>query len=533
MRLLNQASAEGRPPEAQVVLFSSSPRRREDIAKYIKRSKLKDEADLLSKISDADQTPPHIKLQEYPVWSTFPQELLTPPSELLGYPPAPASHSEVSDLSMPSPDITPRSTPQKSEEGNDSKRSSLVTSEADSDSMDLDSGAYQLPQGYISIPPLPAIGSIMSPFELGPQPGYFLGCAMPDWSVELTQALLSSTPANIQDLGFDPSMFGAYTQSAQLNDGTHSASFVTNCLYWLICVGQEDPSCTVNATYYLDQAKFSFLCMIRDQIAPGEACIVTLTVANALFNCLGHNTRLLELLTEIDEVTKIHLGENNPLRLTIAFEKNILQPNTRGSRLHDLEQLRQVYYRLQREYPTSRGPALMAKYHIAWATLENELRVDKRYSNFRPAKDMLEGLLQDFSSHFGPNRIETIMAAATLARANLRSGDAERAEEIIVDEVFPRVRENFPEDHPYTWEAKHRHAFFLFQLADDEPGLTCKRRLQHGEQLLREVVRDRRRVLGEGNKKSIESFKLLKAILEKQGKPQQAKSLWKWCARQL
>ncbi|KIW47931.1 uncharacterized protein PV06_00580 [Exophiala oligosperma] len=529
LRLLNQARAEGCPPEAQVVLFSSSPRRREDIARYIKRSKLKDEADLLSQISDTDETPPHIKLQEFPIASAIPQTLLTPLSDLLSYPPAPASHSEVSDLCMPSPDITPRSTPRHSEEGNESNRSSMVTSEADYDFMDLGPEAYQLPPANVSMPPQPVIGSIMRPFGLEPQSGFFLGCAIPNWSAEFTNALLSSTPASIQDLGFDPSRFGAYTQSPQLNDGTHSASFITNCLYWLICVGQEDP----NATYYLDLAKFSFLCMIRDRVSPGEACIVALTVANVLFNCLGHNKRLLELLKEIDEVTKMHLGENNPLRLTIAFEKNILQPSTHGRRLHDLEQLRHVHNRVQTEYPNSRGPALMAKYHIAWAMLENELRVDKRDRNFGPAKDMLEGLFQDFDIHFGPYRIETIMAAATLARATFRFGDAERAEELIVNQVLPRVRENFPEDHPYTWEAKHRHAFFLFQLADDEPGSTGKRQLQQGEQHLREVVRDRRRVLGEGNKKSIESFKLLKAVLEKQGKTNEANSLWKWCARQL
>ncbi|KIW16807.1 hypothetical protein PV08_03997 [Exophiala spinifera] len=533
LRLLNQARSEGRPREEQVVLFSSFPRRREDIAKYIKRSKLKDEDDLLSKISDADETPPHIKLLGSPIEPNFPQVLLTPPSELLCYPSAPVGYSDLLNLGMPTPDITPQSTPQRSEQGNESKRSSLATSEEGSYIMDLDPDSFYIPVGHTSLPPQPAIGSIIRPFKLEPQQEYFKDCEIPDWSVEVTHALLSSTPPNIKDLGFDAARFGIYTQSPQLNDGTDTAWFVTNCLYWLICVGQEDPSCTANAPYYLDQAKFFFLCMISDPIAPGESCIVALTVANVLFNCLGHTERLLELLTEMDEVTKMHLGGNNPLRLTIAFEKNILHPNTRGSCIHDLEQLRYVHSRMRKEYPNSHGPALMAKYHIAWAMLENELKADKRKRNFLPVKGMLEGLLQDFKSHFGPHRIEITMAAATLARATFRSGDAEKAEGIIADEVLPRLRQNFPEDHPYTWEAKHRHAYFLYQLAKYEPGLTGKRRLQHGEQILREVVRERRRVLGEGNVKSIKSFELLKTILEKQGKTHEASSLWQWCERQL
>lgn len=357
------------------------------------------------------------------------------------------------------------------------------------------------------------------------------------WPADFTNATLSSTPASMDqlgELGFDVSRFGDHTRSHQLNDGSPSAKFVMYCLFWLICKGQEDVQCQGNALYHLDSAMVYFVCMIQDRKSPGEACLGALSVVTVLFDCYGHTERLLELLMECDRVAKKHLGGNNPLTTTIAFKKNMLHRSGGRNLPHDVNRLRQIYFQTQRDYPSSRGPALTARYNLAWSMLENELnKVDGGVKDFRPAKRELEELVAQCESHFGPNRIETIMAVATLARASFCSGDGEKAEDIIVDIVCPRVRKNFPEDHPYTWEAKHRHAFLLLQLAKKERNSVFRSRLQHGEQLLREVVRDRQRILGVSNPKSIQSFQLLKAILEKQGKVDEANSLWEWCERQI
>ncbi|KAK5206885.1 hypothetical protein LTR41_007418 [Exophiala xenobiotica] len=536
LRLLNRARAQGRPQEAQIVLFSSFPRRREDIQKYIKRSKLVDEAHLLSKISDEEETPNYIKLPDTLLEQTVletSQNPLTPPSGVSGHLIPPPDHAEVPPLNlMPSPELSPRSSSQWSGNCTPSKRLSSSASDSELDHMDLDPEPMPMPpQNTVTQPTLPKLVNpfgLDNPFILGPN-------GIDGLPLDDINALLSSTPASIDQfgLGFDITGLGVYTHSRQLNDGSFSALFVTNCLYWLICVGQEKPSCRENAPYHLDQAKWYFIGMIQDRSSPGEACIGALSVASVLFECLGHTERLAELLGECDQVTRTHLGDDNPLRLTIAFKKNLLQRGGGCSPLHDVDRLRYIHHRMECEYPKSRGPVLMAKYHLVWAMLENELKKDRRLRDLRPAKEGLEVLLKDYDAHLGSTRIETIMAATTLARATFRFGDAESAEEIIVNEVFPRLRENFPEDHPYTWEAKHRHAYFLLQLAKADPGPTNRTRLQQGEQLLREVVRHRRRVLGEGNPKSIQSFALLKFILEKQDKVTEAKSLWWWCERQV
>jgi len=218
------------------------------------------------------------------------------------------------------------------------------------------------------------------------------------------------------------------------------------------------------------------------------------------------------------------LGPANPITITIAFKQNMLH---RSSLPHDVNRLREIYVQMQRTYPRSRGPALAARYSLAWAMLENEdKKADGAAKDFRPVKHELQELAAQCEDHFGPNRMETIMAYATLARACLYCGDGETAEEIIVVTVCPRVGENFPEDHPYTWEAKHRHAHLLFKLADQkEHSPLSKSRLQHAQSLLQQVVRDRQRILGEANPKSIHSFQLLQAILKKQGKLDEAHSL--------
>lgn len=129
--------------------------------------------------------------------------------------------------------------------------------------------------------------------------------------------------------------------------------------------------------------------------------------------------------------------------------------------------------------------------------------------------------------------METVMAAATLARATFYCGNGEEGEHILAQIVLPRTRQSFPENHPYVWEAKHRHAFFLFQLARNESGTKRVNHLQVAEQLEREIVISRRRVLGVTNPKSIHSFQLLKDILKAQGRYRDAEDLWKWCEREL
>jgi len=100
-------------------------------------------------------------------------------------------------------------------------------------------------------------------------------------------------------------------------------------------------------------------------------------------------------------------------------------------------------------------------------------------------------------------------------------------------EVVPSVGRNFDRCHPYTWEANHRHAYFLQMLAKDADKKSRNEYLWTAEELLREVVIQRRRVLGDSSPKSVHSFVLLRDILLMQGRSQDAEDLWAWCEHKL
>ncbi|KAH0831749.1 hypothetical protein AYO21_06272 [Fonsecaea monophora] len=550
LRLLDQARSEGRD---EVVIFSGHPRRREDITKYIQRNeKLVDEADLLSCITQTDKIPDYIYLQTLPVEPQQP-----PPSHLPPTPPSASSfgslesHASFRTISpmkvpIPSPESSPRNSGEFAHELNRATTLPVPIDAAERLHVDwsiVHGDNTPVQQQALLSRSQPAIPNILGPFwraQREPIPSGW--CQLWDnndpskqWPSDFTHAVLSATPAvveEISDLDLDIYRFGNNTRSRQLNDKSLSADFVMYCLYWLICAGQNDARIQSRAEYYLTNARFNFLCMLTNESFPAGECLGALSIVSVLFDCYGQWDRLSELLTKCDELTKKHCGLDNPLTMTIEFKKNMLQRSGAGCPPHDIARLSDIVTQMQIAFSESSAPALTARYNLAWAMLENELKREARApENFEPARRELLDLTHQWEQ-FGDDRIETIMAAATLARATFYCGDAEGAEAIIVQSVLPRVRKNFPEQHAYSWEAKHRHAFFLFQLAKKETGARRSDHLQLGEQLLREVVRNRHRILGESNPKSTHSFQLLRDILKAQGRILEADTLSDWCEQQ-
>ncbi|OQV01541.1 Clr5 domain-containing protein [Cladophialophora immunda] len=545
LRLLDQAKREGRD---EVVIFSGHPRRREDIAKYIVRNdKVEDEDALLSCITDEDKTPDYI---------AFPDEPQPPPPSHL--PPTPPSASSFGSLEshasfrpispmkvpIPSPESSPRHSGEFSHDLNHAAALSGPIYGHEAVPFDLGivrEHASMHQAGWARSQP--AIPNILGPFwraQREPIPSGW--CQLWDnndpskqWPADFTNAVLSATPAVVEetsDFEIDIYRFGNNTHSRQLNDNSLSADFVMYCLYWLICAGQKDARFQSKTEYYLTNALFSFLCMLTNDTFPAGECLGALSIVSVLFDCYGQWDRLSELLTKCDELTKNHCGLDNPLTMTIEFKKNMLQRSGAGCPPHDIARLSHIVTQMKICFSESSAPALTARYNLAWAMLENELKKEVwPPENFEAARRELLDLTRQWEQ-YGDDRIETIMAAATLARATFYCGDAEGAEAIIVQSVLPRVRKNFPDQHAYSWEAKHRHAFFLFQLAKKETGARKRSHLQLGEQLLREVVRNRHRILGESNPKSTHSFRLLRDILKAQDKMLEADTLSEWCEQQ-
>lgn len=446
---------------------------------------------------------------------------------------------------MPSPLSTPRSSQefQRRTDGHTGELFFFQNTSCDNRSQEL-AHTNSPDQGFLPLTKDQAIPDLVMPFHLpdrqsqslaGPSTSEQLYARLPR---DITVAALSADPIDLSQLGiiptderhsigFDSLGRGDYTLCPLVNDSnSYAALFVDNCLYWCYCVGQDNPQYQEHAEYHLATARWYFVGMLQDTYSPGEACLAALSVMTTLFDCLGHTQRLSAILTVCDQDTRARLGANNPLTKTIAFKKNFLQRRERGEGpLHDLGQLKAIYEDTQYRYPNSLGPALTARYNWAWAMLEMGF--------YNDARSQLDAITVDSRAHFGDDHIQTIMAAATLARATLYCKDPKTARDIIVDEVCPSVRRNFPKNHPYTWEANHRHAFFLQMLAKDADEDARKKYLWTAEELLREVVIERHRVLGDSNPKSVHSFRLLKYILELQGRSNDAADLWAWCQHKL
>ena len=538
MRLFNQAKKEGRE---EVVIFSGHPKRRDYILKYIKRNdKIHDEAHLLSCISDDEETPRHIHLQDAQAGS------VGTPSTVSQYPPTPATgspsgsiHSQSAQrepspmrVHIPSPEYTPQYTPRSSGEWT---------------AADLAPGFGQINNQLLAHSaasqnwPLMATTSstfLLTPTHIQPvwsQPQQYNDTSR-EHQIEFTHAVLSADPADMGQLGVPDldmdQILGDQVHSPQLKDGSFPAYFVTYCLYWLIYAGQDGPTAEEEGERCLNSALVAFLGMLTDAVSPAEECLGALAVVAVLFDCYGQQERLEELLSRCDGLTKPRYGEQNPLSMIIEFMGNMRTGASCDP--HDIQRLEQVVADMRVIFPQSPGPVLTARYYLAWARLENELKRDSdRTEAFEPIRQYLEDLANQWELHFGGRRIESIMTAATLARATFFAGNGSEAERILSQSVMPRVRENFVEKHPYVWEAKHRHAYFLYRLAEKENNPSKLAHLQLGEQLLRQIVPARRHVLGESNPKSINSYQLLKATLRAQGRTREADKLSEWCQREL
>jgi hypothetical protein len=525
LRLLNQARDQGLP---EVVVFSGAVRRRDDIEKYIQRNeKLANEDELLTCISDRDETPSYIKLQ-LPAQGEHLSASHLPPT-----PPSASSfgtfdrQSTISPLrpSFGSPECTPRSSGEWA-----NVQSETGTWPMTQPALGAGSSTNTHPSGQI------AVQHVLDPFWsqqglVGPANVEYQYTQTAELlSAEYTHAVLSVTPAvavDLEDINFDTNHFDSLTQSEQLNDSSRTAYFVTSCLFWLICAGQEESRSNPNTESCLTSALITFLSMLDD--SNGEECFGALSIVSVLFECYGQREGLSLLLTRCEEYARSRHGQNSPLTFTIEFKKNLLKGGVKCPR-HDTARLAQTVESLKAHSFRNPGPLLTARFNLAWAKLENALKSGSQMSeSLHDTRVELEALLLDCEAHLGESRIETIMAAATLGRAKHLCGDTVGAVEMIGNVILPRVLRNFPEQHPYVWEVKHRFALLLFSAALKEEGLPQRSHLRLAEQLLRVVVSFRRRVLGESNPKSIDSFRLLRDLLIYDSRRGEAETLAEWC----
>lgn len=514
LRLLNHAASIGLP---QIVIFSGQTLTRPAIRKYIHRSRsISSETELLAQIAPDEDTPAYIKLASDT--ALVPQ----PPSPSASF--SPPSTSPVSPVHL---------FPKRSHAnlaGRVPTHHHVPSTQVHHLPLEYWSGASQAHLGSLAF--------LIAPFR-PTEPADPLTSPPPRVAMDFVDMLLSSHPIALADpislselnehhgYGFDEHVWGDFSNCPQVNDATQmSSAFVANSLYWCICDSQNNPKYDEHASYHFHAALWYFSCMLRDLLRAGEDCLSATSIVTALFDSVGQSRRLVRLLAACNQVTTQALGSLNPLSKTLVFSETIQQQRGSGKPpAYDINHLRNVHHEILSSYPHSRGPALVAQFNVAWAQLEM-----KQYER---AREELQGIFAQCQSHFGGSHIHTIMALASLARATMKVGDIQNARRILVSEVRPRIRSNFPENHPYVWEADHRQAFMLMHLAKETDEHNKKSYLHQAVQLLRHVVVSRHRILGSNNPKSVESFRLLIEILEQQDRHQEAHQLWDWTRAQL
>jgi len=372
--------------------------------------------------------------------------------------------------------------------------------------------ATQMSDGIVDQIGPDAVGTVLRPI-LGMAPSVGLPS-----SIDIFNASMSSTPIILPEFNphsFDVNHLGNNGMCPQLRDQTDSAWFLTHCIYRCICLSQDSDRFEGDAAYFLEAAVQNFRNML--QHSPGE-CFTTLSNLVTLFECYGQRAVAMDILKHLRRVTTGHRGADDPLTETIGFMTAIPTRDREGKPQHNLDNLEKICREASKVFPEDERPALTARFNLAWANLE--------MGHFHRARDMLVGLRFPCEQRFGANHMQTISCIATLARALLHCGQLDSAECLIREVVCVRVREIFPKDHPYLWEAMNRHAIFLLKLASaDESQPQRDDYVQHAEILLREVVVNRYRVLGPTNERSTSSFRRLRDLLQQEGKDVDARDL--------
>ncbi|KIV89422.1 hypothetical protein PV10_06823 [Exophiala mesophila] len=506
LKLLNEATSRGL---SQTVIFSGQKVTRSSIRKYIQRSShIKSEADLLAKINPNETAPTYIRLAS-----------ATP---IVPHQPSPST-STVSPAVCPGPSHV------------------NLTKGAPTNQIVRSTQGYHLPSEHrfsASHTHLGSLESLIAPFRPsaldGPSTTPPSTGALDRINMALScHPIALADPVSLSELnehhgyGFDEHVWGDFSRCPQVNDATQfSSTFVANSLRWCICDSQNNRKYDEHANYHFHTALWYFACMLRDCPQPGEDCISATSIAIAILESVGQSRRLAKLLAECNQVSTQALGSSNPLSRTLGFAETILQLRGSGKPpAYDIKHLKSVHQEILSRYPRSRGPALVAEFNVAWAQLEMK--------QYEVARKELQGIFAECQSHFGASHMHTIMALASLARATMKLGDIREARRILVSEVRPRIRSNFPENHPYVWELDHRQAFMLMQLAKLTDEHNKSNYLHQAENLLRHVVVNRHHILGSNNPKSVQSFRLLSDVLEQQNRHQEAYQIWEWTRTQL
>ena len=336
-------------------------------------------------------------------------------------------------------------------------------------------------------------------------------------SVTPNQRLIDVTasPLSWELSGILGRIFEDNSKCEQFSTDINTASFLFNSVQGCILRNQGQ---AIEAHGRFAAAAANFEMIIASQPEDSLTAVGSLL---ALLESYGQRMAAREILTLIFQTSQQNANQMSPFTATLHFMWQTQLPDYGSKGTYDLAVLDQVHQQFRTSYGPQSRLTLTAQYNIAWAYLEHE--------HYQLARDLLIQLKPLCETVFGSHHLQSIMAAATLARAHLHNGEHQPAQMLIKESVICRVKEIFSESHPYYWEALFRQAVFMKIRARKEEYPIIRRRLmQQSENLLREVLMWRLTILGSANPRTNSTFRVLKDLLERQERVEEASNLYWW-----
>jgi Tetratricopeptide repeat len=231
-------------------------------------------------------------------------------------------------------------------------------------------------------------------------------------------------------------------------------------------------------------------------------CLVALDVMLAVLETQGQKDDAADFLSGVLVSCRQNLS-TAPVAQTVNF---LVAAATRQLDVAewDIEHLESIHKRLEDDFGKESPSALAGLYHIAWRCAREESLQER-------ALHMLEELLplaRSSRSHFLTITCMTTMAGV-LSRIGRQEESIQRMTEAIVE-----IDRKYAPYHPYRLEALHRLANFLLGA----------QRFQEAQNILKAVVTERIRVLGDNNfltQRSREQLRIATASIRENTRPQE------------
>ena len=366
--------------------------------------------------------------------------------------------------------------------------------------------------------------NLVQPF-LHPSPDHYTPPTSPYFhsllSATPNQRLLDSTTGH---LSWELShvlrkMLEDNSKCEEFSQNREAASCFINCIHGCILRNQSQ---LIEAQGRFAAAAADFQKIFVQQRQNSLTVVVSIL---ALLESYGQRMAAREILMQFYQTLQQDFGEVKPFADTLLFIYQTQVPEYGSKGTYNTQNLEAVHEQFRATYGKNSRLTLNAQYNIAWAHLE--------HGHYKTARDLLLQLKPLCEDTFGPHHLQSIMVTATLARAHLYNDEHGPAQMLIKETVVCRVKEIFSESHPYYWEAVFRQAVFMKMRSSKEQNPAIRQSLmQQSEALLRKVLKWRVTILGSANPRTNSTFRVLKGLLEDEGKSDEANNLYFWAVQE-